>query len=1332
MIKKISLIYLTPVIIFAVIAVTWKFVAHPLIVDWVKTQVPRLNSSQDIVDIKYDNLDFSLLKMQAQISDVEIVFKNQYSKFDAIQVKKIKAQVNPFDLLIGKFNLTSITIENLHWTVNDNALDTAKSASELPLDQVFKYLPDIPVDKIKFLDADIHYLVTKNNVAINSFVEMLIVENARSKINFELKKLIQTINLDKNTSIQAEAKARLSLDKNTLTITSLSLRNIDSELKVSGKLTSFKNIAIRPDGELNIEALFLCDNLRSIYLNLFPQKTRFPSVSGQFQAQGKIAFKGFNDINAQIDLKTLNLAMDQFKFGNAQVKSQIRKNQLFIDQINLEHPAGLAKLTEIEVEQNKPFKFKTKLNIQAVNMQKAFLSLGLTNLPADLDINGSADCTGQLTPPFDIECATKAALTNIEIKERPSQGLSILKIKKLFLDGSIVFNNEDIQFESQIKIGESAGSAKGVVDYSRGFKIDFVTDKLLMNDIESIAGIDFSGALKLQGSTWGDSSQAKLETEFFADNAVIEKFLLGNLSTQLVFEKSHLYFRKLSGKLGTTPYTGYLDFDFNKSQVEGKIASDKLSGLDVYKTLNNKFGLPFEFAGQGTADISFQGPLNFWKLSYSLKSQLRQGQIADEGFEQLDLNIVADGKKINFTDVQLKKLKSILVVGGYINTEKSPDFKLSVKTNTAYLEEIDTFLKFLPTLAGQVSVNGEIQGGINSPEINLDFNTKQVSLDGLSYLPSQGKVGIDKKYFRLDGQLFGRQIQTNLKWPWKDSNDYLVKLQVRELNLLFLLPLISLPQPSSDFYSRINLDLDLSGSSKHLSSTQGQIKLTDLLLQRGAQVLKLKKPVNIVFENGLKTMDPFDLSGDDNRIGIKLISSSKNETKLDIFTSLKIRILQFLVPFVESINGQLDAQAQLSFNSGNSGSSASMQIFGDGSLTDGSFQLKGFPTAIDNITTPIEFSQSKIFLNSIKANLGQSDVVGSGTIELKGPKNIAVLIQARADNLELTFPEQVTTSGRADLNFFGSWLPYNLKVNYKVNRGLVEKDFGEEKRSAVSNIKASRFLPPQQFEQQSPSLLLDVAVDLNSGVLIKNKLLEGVATGNLNITGSPENTIILGKIEIKQGSKITFKDKPFEVQTANLQFTEANDNVPDIYISALARISDYDINLLVQGVPNKNLAIKPTSQPPLSESDIFSLLALGMTSSKLDQNLSSEAQQQQTSIELLASITNQSAINKKIQEKLGLTVQLAPSVDSTRNIAVPKVVVSRNLLKKLNASYARPLTGDNQNHEVKLQYLFNSHWSGILNYQNKETGITDGSIQKQEQNEGIVGGDVEYKKEFKW
>ncbi len=1315
-----------PIFIVMLFIFGWKQWAHPAIVKLIQSQVPKLNQAQNIADFSFENFDFSVLRMQVQVTNIEVSFKKEFSAYQKLILPRIKAQINPFDLLIGRINVSAITVDNLKWQVSDEIFSGPSSQAKLPLDALFKQLPEIPVERVRLFNSEIVFKSKAQNLTLQFLVDSVTIDNLQTRLQLTVNKLLQTVQFQENASIKIQSEIGLLLNREELIISKLNVKTFDSELKVTGKLTNFANISNKPEGQFRITSSVLCEDLRTLYLSLFPQRSRIPSVSGRVEADGQIGFSGLQDINALLELKTVNLTMEQFKFGSAQIKAQVKKNQLLIDQIKLEHPAGMAELNEIEIQQTKPYQFKTNVNVSALNLQKLFVSVGLTDLPADLNLLGNAACFGQLVPPFDIECETNAELADVQIKGSTGSNFSILKLKKVLLDGTVLFNDEDIQFDSQVQIGESAGLAKGIVDFNQGFKIDFETERLRMQDVESLAGLDFTGEIKLKGSSWGTAAKGIVESEVIAENATIEKFILGNFSTELVYDSSHLYFRNLNGKLGSSNYAGSLDFDFGKSLVEGKIQIPKLSAEDVYTTLNNKFSLPFEFSGQGNADIRFSGPFDFWKLTYDLRSQVRQGQIATESFERLDLNLSADGKRIKFADVQLKKLKSVLVVDGAILTEKTPTFQLSVKTNSAFLEEIDSAIKFLPTLTGQIFASGKVTGPVASPEVALDFNTKAVTLDGVPYAPSQGLVAIDKKHLLLDGQFFGRQLQSSLKWPWKITDDFALKLQVRDLNPLLLLPLVSLPVPNAEFYSRVNLDLDLKGPSVNMQSATGFVKLSDFLLQRGSIVLKLAKPIQVTFDSGLKKLDPLLIAGDGNTIAVKLLSSNKNETKLDVAVGLKLRILQFLVPFIDSLNGQLNAQAQITLNSG------PVLIFGDGTLVDGAVKFKGFPTALDNISTPIEFSKSKIFLSTIKANLGQTDVVGNGVIDIKGAKNVAVQLQAQADNLELTFPDRVTTAGRAEINFSGNWLPYTLKINYKVNRGLVEKDFGEDQNSVVSSIKASRFLPPKRFEQLSPSLLLDILVDASAGVVVKNQLLEGSASGILKIKGSPENPILLGKIELKPGSKIIFKDKPFEVQTANLQFTEVNGNMPDIYISALARISDYDINLLVQGVPNKNMVLKPTSQPPLSEPDIFSLLALGMTSTKLDQNLSSKVQQEQTSIELLASITNQSTINKKIQEKLGLNVQLAPSVDSTRNIAVPKVVVSRKLLKKLNASYARPLSGDNQNHEVKLHYLFNPSWSGILNYQNKETSDRDTTLQKQNQNEGVLGGDLEYKKEFKW
>jgi translocation and assembly module TamB len=193
-----------------------------------------------------------------------------------------------------------------------------------------------------------------------------------------------------------------------------------------------------------------------------------------------------------------------------------------------------------------------------------------------------------------------------------------------------------------------------------------------------------------------------------------------------------------------------------------------------------------------------------------------------------------------------------------------------------------------------------------------------------------------------------------------------------------------------------------------------------------------------------------------------------------------------------------------------------------------------------------------------------------------------------------------------------------------VAQGLVENDFEPDPKQSLS-LKASSFLPPQQAQLLSPSLAIDANIDMTNGILIKNKILEGEARGSLLVEGSPEQPILSGKLNIQPGSKLIFKDKPFDIQTATVQFQGTKDINPDIYISASARVSDYDISLLVQGLA-KNLTITPTSQPPLSQNDIFTLLALGVTN-QANQSLSSDTQQKQTGLEVLAALSNQSQLN---------------------------------------------------------------------------------------------------------
>jgi translocation and assembly module TamB len=183
-------------------------------------------------------------------------------------------------------------------------------------------------------------------------------------------------------------------------------------------------------------------------------------------------------------------------------------------------------------------------------------------------------------------------------------------------------------------------------------------------------------------------------------------------------------------------------------------------------------------------------------------------------------------------------------------------------------------------------------------------------------------------------------------------------------------------------------------------------------------------------------------------------------------------------------------------------------------------------------------------------------------------------------------------------------------------------------------------------------------------------------------------------------------------------------------MSAQSRIGDYDISLQASG-NSKHPNFKLTSVPPLSEQEIITLLAFGVTSSQLDERVHSKEQQNQSGFEIGAAIFSNNPLNKKIKDTFGLDLQLTSSFDSIRNISVPKFTASRRLNEKLNASASRSIGGEISTMEFELRYLLNQNVSAVGTYKSTETENPTLFTDSAKQNQSIFGVDLEFKRDFR-
>jgi len=1331
-IKTKLILTFAPALSLAIVALIWIQFAKPWLLKTLQQKIPTINEMQSVANVNVEKLDFSLLKLQGTLENIDIRFNTDPE--NKISIPHIKIQIDPFNLLIGQIKISYIKIDLTKAELNQETFLNADPSDTLGLNlkPLFNVLPKIPIQKIVLNKTLVVLKSPTLKSKLSASSEVIVISNKTDQLPIQINPVKVTIESESQTTI-FKSRLKLVLTENNIDINQLELEADKSFIKFSGQIQNIKTLFKEPKFQIDTKGLIIFENIKPLVFHFIKTVKRLPQVLGQLKFEGQIVSQNFHRNYGRFKFETENFQFDFIKFGNALIQTKITNNEISFDRINLNHPSGEVQLTDVELQQKKPFNFKSKVKISNFNLQKLFSSLDLKDIPADLNAEALGQCSGQIEN-FVAQCDAKMIIEKALVRADTKSNIPIVAIDKALINTQTQFTTQNFEYKALAQFKTTSFTSEGSVDFNQGFKMKFKSDGLQLSEIDNIANLKLKGLVSGDLEAFGTSKYGVIQTKNLkAQKFEIDRFQLGDFTTILNYQQGTLKIHDVLGSIDKSDFNGNISLNFINSLINGDINFTKLNGNSLVTLFSDHFNLPkkLQLNGLGQAQLKFEGPFDFWKLKYTLTGYLDRGLFkADdthrgESFKKIFTNISSDGSKILFNDVYLEKQNgSIKITGDILTSAPKPELKLDIQSQNLKFEDIDGLIAIFPNTTGQLKLNGLINGHIDSPQLKTNLVLKDLFIDNQNLPISQGDIVINKNFINFNGQILGRQAQTFIQYPFNTQTERIFKAQLRDFNPFILLPLIQLPLPSDEYFSSITADIDLKDSFQTNHKFIGKINLQNFYLQRSTQNIKLQKPSEIIFTNGLSKMTPLYFKGADQQLEI-----TQDGSILNIQGQFALRPFQFLVPFLDSLSGVIELNCGLNLQSNK------LSLAGEGQIKNGFLQLKGFPYPLKEVSSKIDFSQSKIIISSVQAELNQSPLTGLGTINFVSSKNIDVNIQAESSRIDLEFPPQMQTSGFVKAKISGQWIPYTLRIDYLIDQGLITKEFTDTDENLKFVLQPNKFLPPQQLNLQAPTLLLDVNPKFQKGLFIKNQILEGVAFGELKITGSPEVPIITGRIDFKQNSKLIFKDKPFDIQTGYVVFNPNPDNLtsevnPELFINANARVSEYDVNLLIQGL-SKSLDIKPTSQPPLSTNDIFSLLALGFTASNQDQKLSSETQQKQTGYEIIASISNQSKFNKKIQEKLGLNVQIAPSVDSTKNIAVPKVIVSRKYGKKISASYARPLSGNQQSNEVKLQWLFHPDFSLNLNYQNQTSEQETNIIQNNKDDQGNYGLDLEYKKEFK-
>src|SRR5262249_24077468 len=129
---------------------------------------------------------------------------------------------------------------------------------------------------------------------------------------------------------------------------------------------------------------------------------------------------------------------------------------------------------------------------------------------------------------------------------------------------------------------------------------------------------------------------------------------------------------------------------------------------------------------------------------------------------------------------------------------------------------------------------------------------------------------------------------------------------------------------------------------------------------------------------------------------------------------------------------------------------------------------------------------------------------------------------------------------------------------------------------------------------------LNLQVRAPGTVRIKNNLADIKGTADLSFRGSLARPVVFGTVVADPGSRLKYADNSYRVERATLTFANPYRIEPLLDLLATTRVSQYDVRMALFGNLER-LNATFTSDPPLPEVEVLSLLLSGSPSSLADQ-----------------------------------------------------------------------------------------------------------------------------------
>ena len=663
--------------------------------------------------------------------------------------------------------------------------------------------------------------------------------------------------------------------------------------------------------------------------------------------------------------------------------------------------------------------------------------------------------------------------------------------------------------------------------------------------------------------------------------------------------------------------------------------------------------------GKIAASATVRGTLG--NMDGTGRVSLAKGVAYGEPYDSAAAELAVRGQEIDASNVLLTMHGArIAGEGGY--DVRSGHLHGHIEGDGLLLSKFRTIAKASPNADGTLTLVADANGTMEQPGLKATAKLAGVTLDGkpLGEIAAQAHSEGSELFYAVQSTLVGAKVdgsgQTRLTGDYETQD----RLAFSGFDVGTALALFSPGRIKAQ--SSIGGVVTVSGPLKKPTGLSGAAELNDFDVKLQGVELKAAEPLRVSLKNGMATLEQVHIVGEDTNMQASGTVQAFGATdpaggRLDVKASGSVS-----VAVAHTFDPDILSSGRVEFTVAAGGRTGKPSLTGRVQFDAVNAAMDGIPNGLSSLNGTLVFNEDRLEVENLTAMTGGGQLKIGGFLTYRN--GVYADLTATGDVVRVRLAG-LSATGNTNLRLQGGPESLLLSGNVLVTRFGVgpEVDF-------ASFAAAGAVSSPPDPNAASNKVRLDVHVTSSPQLDFQNSYAKLAGTADLTVRGTVAEPTILGRIQITDGSA-TFAGTKYELQRGDINFSNPVRIDPTIDVNATARVETYDITVGLQGTMS-NLKANYRSDPPLSEADIFALLALGRTQeeAQLYQEQEVQAGANPTNSALLGGALNETVSNRIGKLFGGGSVKIDPAFVGTLGNSAARITVQQQVNRQLSVTYA--------------------------------------------------------------